>query len=73
MRSEADFDAGAKYHVAANVPYIRYFIAHILQYSFYKQMCLDAQQYDPMDPEKPLYRCDFSAGQFAPDAGARMK
>ena len=23
-RSEDDFDAGAKYHVPANVPYIRY-------------------------------------------------
>ena len=30
MRSELDFDAGAKYHVAADVPYIRYFAAHIL-------------------------------------------
>jgi hypothetical protein len=29
-RSEVDFDAGAKYHVAADVPYIRYFAAHIL-------------------------------------------
>jgi peptidyl-dipeptidase A len=26
-RSEADFDPGAKYHVAANVPYTRYFLA----------------------------------------------
>lgn len=24
MRSEADFDPGAKYHIAANVEYIRY-------------------------------------------------
>ena len=29
-RTEADFDPGAKYHVAANVPYIRYFLADIL-------------------------------------------
>src|SRR5262249_54812448 len=26
-RTEADFDPGAKYHVPANVPYMRYFIA----------------------------------------------
>ena len=29
-RTELDLDAGAKYHVAADVPYIRYFAAHIL-------------------------------------------
>jgi peptidyl-dipeptidase A len=29
-RSETDFDPGAKYHVPANVPYTRYFLAHIL-------------------------------------------
>ena len=34
-RSEADFDPGAKYHVAANVPYTRYFLARILQFQFY--------------------------------------
>ncbi len=33
-RSEANFDPGAKYHVAANVPYARYFLAIILQYQF---------------------------------------
>lgn len=38
-RSEADFDAGAKYHIAANVPYTRYFIAHILQFQFHKALC----------------------------------
>ena len=35
-RSEDDFDAGAKYHVAADVSYIRYFVAHILEYQFYR-------------------------------------
>ncbi|CAG0925443.1 unnamed protein product, partial [Notodromas monacha] len=29
-RSEEDFDAGSKFHVAAGVPYIRYFVAFIL-------------------------------------------
>ncbi|HTT25670.1 MAG TPA: M2 family metallopeptidase, partial [Thermoplasmata archaeon] len=35
-RTEADFDPGAKYHVPANVPYMRYFLAHILQFQFHR-------------------------------------
>jgi peptidyl-dipeptidase A len=38
-RSEADFDPGAKYHVAANVPYARYFLASILQFQFHRSLC----------------------------------
>lgn len=41
-RSESDFDAGAKYHVAGNVPYARYFLAHILQFQFHRAMCREA-------------------------------
>ncbi len=37
-RSEEDFDPGAKYHVAANVPYMRYFLAHILQFQFHRAL-----------------------------------
>src|ERR1051326_2328370 len=37
-RSENDFDPGAKYHVAANVPYMRYFLAHILQCQFHRAL-----------------------------------
>lgn len=33
------FDPGAKYHVPANVPYTRYFLAHILQFQFHKALC----------------------------------
>jgi peptidyl-dipeptidase A len=36
--SEADFDAGAKYHVPANVPYTRYFLADILQFQFHRAL-----------------------------------
>src|SRR5713226_7966219 len=36
-RSEADFDPGAKYHVAASVPYARCFLATILQ--FHRALC----------------------------------
>jgi peptidyl-dipeptidase A len=52
-RSEADFDPGAKYHVAGNVPYMRYFLARILQFQFYRAMCKEAG-YDG-----PLHRCTF--------------
>ena len=38
-RSETDFDAGAKYHVPANTPYSRYFLARILQFQFHRAMC----------------------------------
>jgi peptidyl-dipeptidase A len=38
-RSEKDFDPGAKYHVPANVPYTRYFLARILQFQFHRALC----------------------------------
>ncbi len=37
-RSEEDFDAGAKYHIPAHVPYARYFIAAFLQYQFHRSL-----------------------------------
>src|SRR5581483_5599047 len=37
-RSDADFDPAAKFHVAANVPYIRYFLAYILQFQFHRAL-----------------------------------
>jgi peptidyl-dipeptidase A len=38
-RSEADFDPGSKYHIPANVPYSRYFLARILQFQFHRSLC----------------------------------
>jgi transposase len=38
-RTEADFDPGAKYHIPANTPYARYFLARIYQFQFYRAMC----------------------------------
>ena len=35
-RTEADFDPGAKYHVAGNVPYARYSLVDILQFQFHR-------------------------------------
>lgn len=48
-RSEADFDPGAKYHIAANVPYVRYFLARILQFQFQRALCQAAGQKGPLD------------------------
>lgn len=52
-RSEANFDAGAKYHIPGNTPYARYFLARILQFQFYKAAC------DIAKWKGPLHRCSF--------------
>ena len=62
-RTEADFDPGAKYHVPANVPYTRYFLARILQFQFYRAMCREAGE------TGPLHRCSFFGNK---DAGAKL-
>ena len=40
MRNNEQFDAGAKYHVAADVGYVRYFTAFIYEFQFYRELCL---------------------------------
>ena len=52
-RTEADFDPGAKYHVAANTPYARYFLAAILQFQFHRALCREAGF------NGPLYQCSI--------------
>ncbi len=37
-RSAEEFDAGAKYHVPSNVAYMRYFLAHVLQFQFHRAL-----------------------------------
>jgi peptidyl-dipeptidase A len=63
-RTENDFDAGAKYHVAANVPYARYFLAAILQFQFHRAMCKQAGY------TGPLHRCSIYNNK---EVGARLK
>ncbi len=62
-RSEDDFDAAAKYHVAANVPYTRYFLAHIQQFQFHRALCQAAGQ------TGPLNRCSIYDSK---EAGAKL-
>jgi peptidyl-dipeptidase A len=63
-RSEQDFDAGAKYHVAGNTPYSRYFLAAILQFQFHRALCREAGQ------TGPLYQCSIYGSK---QAGAKLK
>jgi peptidyl-dipeptidase A len=65
-RSEADFDPGAKYHVAANVPYTRYFLAFILQFQFHRALCKEAGY------TGPLNRCSIYGNKAAGAKLARM-
>ena len=53
VRDESSFDPGAKYHVPANVPYTRYFLAHILQFQFHRALCAAAGN------EDALHRCSI--------------
>ncbi len=54
-RTEADFDPGAKYHVPANVPYTRYFLAHLLQFQFHRALAKEAG----CPATTPLHRCSI--------------
>jgi len=62
-RSEADFDPGAKYHIPANTPYSRYFLARILQFQFHRSLCETAGH------EGDLYACSIYDSK---DAGAKF-
>ncbi len=62
-RGEELFDPGAKYHIAANVPYARYFLARILQFQFHRSLCEIAGY------EGPLNRCSIYENK---EAGARL-
>ena len=48
-RGEEFFDTGAKYHIAANVPYARYFLARILQFQFHRALCETAGYSGPLN------------------------
>jgi peptidyl-dipeptidase A len=62
-RTEADFDPGAKYHIPGNVPYMRYFLARVYQFQFYRAMCQAAGY------KGPLNRCSVYGSK---EAGARL-
>ncbi|MEO6771898.1 MAG: M2 family metallopeptidase [Kofleriaceae bacterium] len=65
-RAATDFDPGAKYHVAANVPYMRYFLAEILQFQFQRALCKKAGF------TGPLHECSIYQNKDAGAALAKM-
>ncbi len=62
-RDETHFDAGAKYHVPGNTPYMRYFLARVLQFQFHKALC------DAAGFKGPLHECSIYQNK---EAGAKL-
>ena len=60
---EEDFEQAAKYHVAANVPYTRYFMADILHFQFHRALARSA------GCAGPLNRCSIYGNK---EAGRRL-
>uniref|UniRef100_A0A182LUT3 Angiotensin-converting enzyme n=1 Tax=Anopheles culicifacies TaxID=139723 RepID=A0A182LUT3_9DIPT len=71
-RTESDFDAAAKYHVSADVEYLRYFVSYIVQFQFHRAACEKAGQYVKGDPEKTLNNCDIYQSAEAGNALKQM-
>jgi peptidyl-dipeptidase A len=65
-RMETDFDPGAKAHVPANVPYMRYFLADIYQFQFQRALCRTA------GVEGPLHRCSIYGNKAAGEKLSKM-
>jgi peptidyl-dipeptidase A len=63
-RSDEFFDPGAKYHVPGNTPYMRYFLAVILQFQFHRALCKAAGF------TGPLHECSIFGNKAA---GAKLK
>jgi peptidyl-dipeptidase A len=63
-RGEEFFDPGAKYHVPANTPYARYFLAQVLEFQFHRALARMA------GCTAPLHRCSIYGSK---EAGARLK
>ncbi len=57
------FDPGAKFHVASNTPYARYFLAEIYEFQFYRAACRLAGW------QGPLNRCNIFGNK---DVGAKF-
>jgi peptidyl-dipeptidase A len=53
VRGEDFFDPGAKYHIPANTPYARYFLAAVLQFQFHRALSQTA------GCTTPLHRCSI--------------
>jgi peptidyl-dipeptidase A len=65
-RGATDFDPGAKFHVPANTPYTRYFLARVLQFQFHRALCREAGF------TGPLHRCSIYGSKAAGAKLAKM-
>ncbi len=65
-RTEAEFDPGSKYHIPANTPYMRYFLAAVLQFQFHRALCKKAGF------TGPLHECSIYGNKAAGEAFAKM-
>lgn len=63
-RDKDAFDPGAKYHIPANTPYTRYYLARILQYQFHESLCKQ------IGHEGPLHECSIYNNELA---GERLR
>lgn len=63
IRGEEFFDPGAKYHVPANTPYARYFLAAVLEFQFHRALAKTA------GCTAPLHRCSIYGSA---EAGKRL-
>ena len=57
------FDPGAKYHIPANTPYLRYFLSFIMQFQLHDAACR------MIGWEGPLHRCSIYGSE---EVGARL-
>ncbi|KAI9176028.1 hypothetical protein H9P43_006392 [Blastocladiella emersonii ATCC 22665] len=57
--AEGAFDPGAKYHVAAGVPYLRYMLSTILEFQFHRALCRAAGY------AGPLHECTVAGSKAA--------
>lgn len=58
------FDPGAKYHIPANTPYLRYFLSFIMQFQFHQAACEIAEW------DGPLHRCSIHGNE---EVGRRFR
>ncbi|GAB0091084.1 Angiotensin-converting enzyme [Sergentomyia squamirostris] len=72
VRSEKDFDPPAKYHISADVEYLRYLVSFIIQFQFHQAVCEKAGQFEPNNPEKTLLNCDIYQSAVAGNAFKTM-
>lgn len=59
-RNNAHFDPGSKYHIISDQDYIKYFIATILQFQVFNELCQVSNQ-----KTTSLHTCNFSGSREA--------